>query len=101
MVSLFDTSLAGIACAHTWGVNTWFPLFCVLTCLRLYFYDEQYVARDPGKSSTVLDKPTYILVSRQGDQQLSNKTSNMALLDGNQTSDENGKVDIYVQIFIW
>ncbi|XP_057429255.1 regulator of nonsense transcripts UPF3-like isoform X2 [Lotus japonicus] len=49
-----------------------------------------YVARDPGKSSTVLDKPTYILVSRQGDQQLSNKTSNMALLDGNQTSDENG-----------
>ncbi|KAJ1385701.1 UPF3 domain [Sesbania bispinosa] len=49
-----------------------------------------YVARDPGKSSTVKDKSTYILVARQGDQHLLNKTSNMASSDGNQTSDENG-----------
>lgn len=45
-----------------------------------------YVARDPGKSSTVKDKSTYILVPRQGDQNPSNTTSS----DGNQTFDENG-----------
>ncbi|XP_045820353.1 regulator of nonsense transcripts UPF3-like isoform X3 [Trifolium pratense] len=49
-----------------------------------------YVARDPGKSSTVKDKSTYILVPRQGDQNLSNKSSNIASSDGNQTFDENG-----------
>lgn len=45
-----------------------------------------YVARDPGKSSTVKDKSTYILVPRQGDQ----NPSNIASSDGNQTFDENG-----------
>lgn len=49
-----------------------------------------YVARDPGKSSTVKDKSTYILVPRQGDQNPSNKSSNTASSDGNQTFDENG-----------
>ncbi|KAK7412005.1 hypothetical protein VNO78_03450 [Psophocarpus tetragonolobus] len=49
-----------------------------------------YVARDPGKSSTVKDKSSYTLVSRQVDQHLSNKTSNMSSSDGNQTLDENG-----------
>lgn len=49
-----------------------------------------YVARDPGKSSTVQDKSTYILVPRQGDQNPSNKSSNTASSDGNQTFDENG-----------
>ncbi|XP_061375993.1 regulator of nonsense transcripts UPF3-like [Gastrolobium bilobum] len=49
-----------------------------------------YVARDPGKSSTVKDKSNYILVPRQGDQHLSNKTSIMASADGHQTFDENG-----------
>lgn len=49
-----------------------------------------YVARDPGKSSTVKDKSSYTLVSRQGDQHLFNKASNMASSDGNQTHDENG-----------
>ncbi|XP_027193197.1 regulator of nonsense transcripts UPF3-like isoform X2 [Cicer arietinum] len=49
-----------------------------------------YVARDPGKNSTVKDKSTYILVPRQGDQHLSNKSSNIASSDGNPTFDENG-----------
>ncbi|XP_027352011.1 regulator of nonsense transcripts UPF3-like isoform X2 [Abrus precatorius] len=49
-----------------------------------------YVARDPGKSSTLKDKSTYTLVSRQSDQHLSNKTSNLAASDGNQNFDENG-----------
>ncbi|WJX26145.1 hypothetical protein P8452_15111 [Trifolium repens] len=49
-----------------------------------------YVARDPRKSSTVKDKSTYVLVPRQGDQNLSNKSSNIASSDGNQTFDENG-----------
>ncbi|XP_020220523.1 regulator of nonsense transcripts UPF3 isoform X2 [Cajanus cajan] len=49
-----------------------------------------YVARDPGKSSTIKDKSTYTLVPRQGDQHLSNKASNMASSDGNQSFDENG-----------
>ncbi|CAI8591609.1 unnamed protein product [Vicia faba] len=49
-----------------------------------------YVARDQGKSSTVKDKSTYILVPRHGDQNLSNKSSNIASSDGNQTFDENG-----------
>ncbi|GAU20151.1 hypothetical protein TSUD_352130 [Trifolium subterraneum] len=45
-----------------------------------------YVARDPGKSSNVKEKSTYILVPRQGDQNL----SNIASSDGNQSFDENG-----------
>ncbi|KAL2342270.1 hypothetical protein Fmac_010210 [Flemingia macrophylla] len=48
-----------------------------------------YVARDPGKSS-IKDKSTYTLVPRQGDQHLSNKASNMASSDGNQSLNENG-----------
>jgi hypothetical protein len=59
------------------------------------FYGEQYVARDPRKSSTVKDKSTYVLVPRQGDQNLSNKSSNIASSDGNQTFDENGEVDFF------
>lgn len=61
---------------------------------NFFLYIEQYVARDPGKGSTGKDKSTYTLISRQGDQHLSNKTSTMAPSDGNQTFDENGKVDI-------
>ncbi|CAK8530127.1 unnamed protein product [Lathyrus sativus] len=49
-----------------------------------------YVARDPGKTSNVKDKSNYILVPRHGDQNLSNKSSNIASSDGNQTFDENG-----------
>ncbi|KAK7302375.1 hypothetical protein RJT34_13263 [Clitoria ternatea] len=49
-----------------------------------------YVARDPGKSSTMKDKSSYTLVSRQGDQYFSNKPSNMASLDGNKALEENG-----------
>ncbi|KAK7328336.1 hypothetical protein VNO77_22440 [Canavalia gladiata] len=49
-----------------------------------------YVARDPGKSSTLKDKSTHTLVPRHGDQHLSNKTSNMAFSDGNQNADVNG-----------
>lgn len=64
------------------------------------FYGEQYVAKDPGKSSNVKDKSTYILVPRQGDQHLSNKSSNISSSDGNQTFDENGMVDIFVQNFM-
>lgn len=67
---------------------------------EFFFYGEQYVARDPGKNSTVKDKSTYILVPRQGDQHLSNKSSNIASSDGNPTFDENGEVDIFVQILI-
>jgi hypothetical protein len=64
------------------------------------FYGEQYVARDPRKSSTVKDKSTYVLVPRQGDQNLSNKSSNIASSDGNQTFDENGEVDLFfLQLF--
>ncbi|CAJ2649252.1 unnamed protein product [Trifolium pratense] len=50
----------------------------------------RYVARDPGKSSIVKDKSTYILVPRQADQNLSNKSSNVASSEGNQTFYENG-----------
>ncbi|CAJ1963776.1 unnamed protein product [Sphenostylis stenocarpa] len=53
-----------------------------------------YVARDPGKSSAMKEKPIYTLVPRQGDQQISNKASNMASSDGKQNLDENGKVDV-------
>ncbi|KAG4385796.1 hypothetical protein GLYMA_12G165900v4 [Glycine max] len=49
-----------------------------------------YVARDPGKSSTIKDKSSYTLVPKQDDQHLPNKASNMASSDGNQTLDENG-----------
>ncbi|KAH1149223.1 hypothetical protein GYH30_043695 [Glycine max] len=47
-----------------------------------------YVARDPGKNSTIKDKST--LVPKQGDQHLSDKASNMASSDANLTLDENG-----------
>lgn len=63
------------------------------------FHDGQYVARDPGKSSTIKDKSSYTLVPKQDDQHLPNKASNMASSDGNQTLDENGKVDVFVQNF--
>lgn len=72
-------------------------LVLTLLCFNMSnfcFSGEQYVARDPGKSSTVKDKSTYILVPRQGDQNPSNKSSNTASSDGNQTFDENGEVDI-------
>jgi len=39
------------------------------------------------------------LVPKQDDQHLPNKASNMASSDGNQTLDENGKVDVFVQNF--
>lgn len=61
------------------------------------FHDGQYVARDPGKNSTIKDKST--LVPKQGDQHLSDKASNMASSDANLTLDENGKVDVFVQNF--
>ncbi|KAK7284039.1 hypothetical protein RIF29_13790 [Crotalaria pallida] len=48
-----------------------------------------YVARNPGRSSTVKDKSTYNLVPRQGDQHLSNKSSTVASSDGSKTLDEN------------
>ncbi|KAH1204355.1 Regulator of nonsense transcripts UPF3 [Glycine max] len=52
-----------------------------------------YVARDPGKNSTIKDKST--LVPKQGDQHLSDKASNMASSDANLTLDENGKEFTY------
>ncbi|KAE9599376.1 putative RNA recognition motif domain, UPF3 domain-containing protein [Lupinus albus] len=48
-----------------------------------------YVARNPGKSSTIKDRSTYTSVPRQGDQHLSNKTSTVASSGGTQTVDAN------------
>ncbi|KAK7331567.1 hypothetical protein VNO80_28303 [Phaseolus coccineus] len=49
-----------------------------------------YVARHPGKNSTMKDRSIYTLVPGQGDQHISNKASNVASSDGKQTHDENG-----------
>ncbi|KAK4254459.1 hypothetical protein QN277_009842 [Acacia crassicarpa] len=50
-----------------------------------------YVVRDPTKSATVKDKSTYVLVPKQGDQHLSDRTTLTASADGNQAlEDESG-----------
>ncbi|XP_054777825.1 regulator of nonsense transcripts UPF3-like isoform X2 [Prosopis cineraria] len=50
-----------------------------------------YVIRDPGKSATVKDKSTYVLVPKQGDQHLSDRITVTATGDGNQAlEDESG-----------
>jgi len=46
------------------------------------------------------DRSIYTLVPSQGDQHISNKSSNVASSDGKQTLDENGKVDVFVQNFM-
>ncbi|CAL0334317.1 unnamed protein product [Lupinus luteus] len=50
-----------------------------------------YVARNPGKNSTIKDKSTYTSVPRQGDQHLSNKTSTVTSSGGTQTVDANAR----------
>jgi len=86
LILLWSQLLAHI---HTKQQHLVLTLLC-FNMSNFCFSGEQYVARDPGKSSTVKDKSTYILVPRQGDQ----NPSNIASSDGNQTFDENGEVDI-------
>lgn len=63
-------------------------------------YDGQYVIRDSAKSAAVKDKSTYVLIPKQGDQHLSDRSTIMASADGSQAlEDESGTFEIGIPKF--
>lgn len=50
----------------------------------------QYVLRDSGKNTSGKEKPTYILVPRRENQQLSDKSNSVAAAAGPELEDEIG-----------